>query len=146
MIELRKFSRDDAADLARLMKTEEQEAEKLIKQWNTGSFNGKRFEAYAVRHDGGTVGFITLFQHSGAVVSIGPEIFEEYRGRGFGTEAMMCALDIARSEGFKTVSQQIRTNNGASLKMHEKLGFETDGSVFRNIKGNDCLIYLKSLE
>ncbi len=43
------------------------------------------------------------------------------------------------------VSQQIRTDNIASLNLHAKLGFETDNYIYKNRRGNDVLIFLKNL-
>ena len=63
-------------------------------------------------------------------MSIGPEVFGEYRRKGFAKEAMICACEMAKEKGFKIVSQQIRTNNAASIALHLSLGFETNELVF----------------
>ena len=36
-------------------------------------------------------------------------------------------------------------DNVVSIALHEKLGFETDGYVYKNAKGRDVLIYSKCL-
>lgn len=41
--------------------------------------------------------------------------------------------------------QQIRADNVASIALHNSLGFETDGYVYTNKKGNEVLIYIKVL-
>jgi hypothetical protein len=41
--------------------------------------------------------------------------------------------------------QQIRADNVVSSALHNSLGFETDGYVYRNKKGNEVLIYIKVL-
>ncbi len=52
-------------------------------------------------------------------------------------------LGYAASKGYRLVMQQIRTDNEASIKMHEKLGFERLDSVYRNRKGNEVCLYFK---
>ena len=57
----------------------------------------------------------------------------------------MLAMDIAKSKGYKVVMQQIRADNVASIALHNSQGFETDGYVYTNKKGNEVLIYIKVL-
>ena len=117
----------------------------LIRDWNRKIFDGRYFEMFAVVSDNEIVGTISLYHHSSEVISIGPEIFSEYRRKGFAHEAMKQACSIAKNKGYKIVSQQIRTDNSASIALHLSLGFETNGSVYTNKKGNQVSIYLKSL-
>ncbi len=144
---LRKFTSEDAWELQKYgfsdLSTEQ--VEDLICDWSKKQFNGKYFEMFAIVADGKIVGTISLYQHSSEVVSIGPEVFCEYRRKGFAKEAMICACQIAKEKGFKIVSQMIRTNNAASIALHRSLGFETSGRVFTNAKGNQVSIYLKCL-
>ena len=100
---------------------------------------------FAIVKDEEIVGRISLYQHSANVISCGPEIFEGYCRQGFAKEAMLLAMDIAKSSGYKVVMQQIRADNVASVALHNSLGFETDGYVYRNQKGNEVLIYIKVL-
>ena len=58
---------------------------------------------------------------------------------------MIIACQKAKEKGFKIVSQQIRTNNAASIALHSSLGFETNELVYTNAKGNQVSIYLKCL-
>lgn len=147
MIHLRNLKKEDASELQEYgysdLSTEQVEA--LIYDWNKKQFNGKYFEMYAIVSDEKIVGTISLYQHSLEVISIGPEIFCEYRRKGFAKEAMICACQMAKEKGFKIVSQQIRTNNAASIALHCSLGFETNELVFTNAKGNQVYIYLKYL-
>ena len=116
-----------------------------IAEWNVGQFQGRYFEMFAVLADGEIVGTISLYQHTEDVISIGPEIFVPYRRRGYGTAAMQHACEIAKEKGYRIVSQQIRTGNTASISMHCALGFETDGTVVINAKGNPVMIYRKNM-
>ncbi len=60
-------------------------------------------------------------------------------------EAMLYVCTIAKEKGCKVVSQQIRTNNVASIVLHSSLGFETNGLTYTNAKGNQVAIYSKYL-
>lgn len=95
--------------------------------------------------DAEIVGMISLYQHSKSVISCGPEVFESYRRQGIAGEAMMLAMEKAKAKGYKLVSQQIRVNNTASIALHNKLGFETDGYIYKNRHGNDVQIFIKLL-
>ena len=147
MILLRNFKKEDASELQEYVYSDlsTEQVEALICEWNKKQFNGKYFEMYAIVSDEKIVGTISLYQHSSEVISIGPEIFCEYRRKGFAKEAMICACQMAKEKGFKIVSQQIRTNNAASIALHCSLGFETNELVFTNTKGNQVYIYLKCL-
>lgn len=147
MILLRSFEKEDASELqkcgyADLALTD---VEALICEWENKRFDGKYFEMLAIVSDGKIVGTVSLYQHSSEVVSIGPEVFGEYRRKGIGKEAVTLACQFAKEKGFKIVSQQIRTNNAASIALHRSLGFETNGFEYTNSKGNEVSIYLKCL-
>ncbi len=58
---------------------------------------------------------------------------------------MKAAMDTARSKGYRIVCRQIRTDNTASIKLHAKLGFETDNYDYKNKNGNIINIYLNAL-
>ena len=121
------------------------DAKKLILQSETELLNNKYFKMFAVLNNEMCVGIVSLYEHSASVVSIGPDIFEEYRNCGYATEAMKTAMNIVKSKGYKIVCQQIRTNNVASIQLHTKLGFETDNYNFLNKNKNEVNIYLKAL-
>lgn len=147
MIVLRNFDKKDAFDLQKCGYSDlsVEQIGKLICEWNEKQVGGKYFEMFAIVFDKKIVGTISLYQHSTQVVSIGPEIFEKYRRKGFAREAMIRACDIAKEKGYKIASQQIRTNNIASRALHSSLGFETDGRTYANAKGDQISIYLKCL-
>ena len=146
MITLRRFATEDAPSLQeRYSNFSREQIEEMIHEWNSGRFDGKYFEMLAIISDGRIVGTISLYEHSSKVVSIGPEVFEPYRKNGYGKEAMLKACGIAADREYKIVSQQIRTDNAASIALHLSLGFETSGAVYTNAKGNQVSIYLKSL-
>lgn len=146
MILLRNFKKEDAPSLQRgYADLSVEQIGVLICAWNKKQFNGKYSEMFAIVSDGEIVGDISLYQHSSEVVSIGPTVFPEYRRKGIAKEAMLLALNLAKENGFKIVSQQIRVNNTASIALHTSLGFETNGIIYTNAKGNQVSIYLKCL-
>ena len=146
MITLRNFVKEDALTLQKSYShLSVEQTENLICEWNQKRFNDRYFEMFAVLFSEDIVGNISLYQHSSEVVSIGPEIFEPYRRRGFAKESLALACNIAKENGYKIVSQQILTTNAASIALHLSLGFETNGYVYTNAKGNQVSIYLKCL-
>ena len=147
MILLRNFEKEDASKLQEngYCDLSREQIEDLICDWCKKQFDGKYFEMFAIVSDGKIVGTVSLYQHSSEVISIGPEVFLEYRRKGFAKDAMIRACQIAKEKGFKIVSQQVRTDNEASIALHCSLGFETSGLVYMNSKGNKVTIYLKSL-
>ena len=147
MILLRSFEKEDASELQKYGYSDlsAEKVEALICDWSKKQFEGKYFEMLAIVSDGKIVGTVSLYQHSSEVVSIGPEVFGEYRRKGIGKEAVTLACQFAKEKGFKIVSQQIRLNNAASIALHRSLGFETNGFVYTNSKGNEVSIYLKCL-
>ena len=147
MIILCNFTNDDAEVFQQMqgMNIALDDIKKMFAKWEEKEYLGKYFEMFAVVKDGEIVGSISLCQLSENVVSCGPEVFKSYRKQGVGKEAMMLAMDIAKSLGYKVVSQQIALNNAASIALHNKLGFETDEYVYINRKGTEVLIYIKPL-
>ena len=63
-------------------------------------------------------------------------LYEEYRGRGIGTEMMKEMFNLLRSKGIKRVSLSVQKANYAN-KMYEKLGFK----VFKD-NGEEFVMYL----
>ena len=50
-------------------------------------------------------------------------LYEEYRGKGIGTELMKNMLMLLKSKGYKKASLSVQKNNYA-VKMYEKVGFK----------------------
>lgn len=144
MICLRNFDRDDIAVLREWQYPQQtyEDIGNMIARWNEMQINGRYFEMFAVERDGAVVGSVSLYQHSQNVISCGPDIFAPCRRQGIGEAAMRLALDIAREKGYKAVLQQIRVNNTASIALHRKLGFESDGYVFCNQHGNEVCLWI----
>ena len=52
-------------------------------------------------------------------------LYEEYRGKGIGTELMKSMLMLLKNKGYKRASLSVQKNNYA-VKMYEKVGFKVD--------------------
>ncbi|MBR3556519.1 MAG: GNAT family N-acetyltransferase [Oscillospiraceae bacterium] len=117
----------------------------MVQDWNSGSYLGKRFEMFAVLNGNEIVGTISLYEHSKSVASIGVEILEPHRRKGNAHEANLLLLEHAKQIGYKVIQNQVRTNNAASIRLNEKLGFESDEYVYKNKRDQTVYLFLKSL-
>lgn len=147
MISIRRFEYGDAPVLRQKQSPNlsEEDIRELIGAWNTGHYEGKRFWMFALIRGGSIVGSVSLYERSKSVVSAGVEVFEGERGRGYGTDGLRLMIEKARELGFRAMLDQVSADNGPSKIMHEKLGFETDGYIYKNAKHRDVLIYLLCL-
>ena len=57
---------------------------------------------------------------------------------------MKQAYNYAKKSGYKIATAQIRKDNVASIRLHEKLGFILDCELL-NKRGNEVYIYIKLL-
>ena len=147
MIALRNFCVEDALDLQRWMFSDLtiEAIRSMISDWNRGTYEGMYFEMLAIVQEKTLVGMISLYQHSADEIGIGPQVFEAHRRQGIATQAMRLAMALAKEKGYRIVSQQIRTNNEASIALHQCLDFEASGDPYRNAKGNEVVDYRKVL-
>ena len=147
MIALRHFGSDDVSVLQekRYPDMTCHEIAEMIREWNSCEYDGRYFEMFAVISDGRTVGSISVFENSRSAAEIGPDIFPDERRKGFAYEAMLQAVRYVSDKGYRVLIQQVRYDNTASIRLHEKLGFEQLESVYRNSKGNNVLLYIKIL-
>lgn len=146
MVTLRNFTEADLPVLREYFapgQTDEQILETL-REWETKTFRGRYFQMFAVCDGEEIVGTVSLYQHGSCIISAGPEIFPPFRRKGYGEAGLRLAYARAKEQGYKIASVQIRTNNAASIRLHEKLGFLRDCEV-TNRKGNPVYIYLKQL-
>lgn len=96
----------------------------LIKDSEQCLCRGEFFRFFLIKVDGTVVGVINMQGHGKEVVSVAPEIFEEYRGKGFAYKSLSTAYVFAKEKGFKELTAGIREENLASQKLHLKLGFK----------------------
>ena len=144
---LRQFDIDDA-ELLRANQMSDatiEEVKEIIESWKSKTYQGKYFEMFALTVNDIVVGSISLYGREDKIASIGAEIFPDERGKGYAAEGLKLVMEKAKDKGYLLAQDQIRTDNAASIALHEKLGFETDGYVYKNSKGRDVLIYSKCL-
>ncbi len=144
MISLRHFTEHDAETIQKKQYTETPIADihEMISEWETNTYQGKFFEMFAITSDDAIVGSVSLYEHSKSVASIGVEVYPDEREKGYAAEGMRLIMNHARNHGYRIIQDQVRTDNQASIALHNKLEFETDGHVFKNAKGKDVLLYL----
>ena len=140
MISLRHFEESDVEVLQtyNLSGKSKDDVISMVHDWNTLSYKDRYFEMFAIQKDATIVGSISIYERSKSIASLGIEIFTPYRRKGYGYEAMRLLIEFATQKGYKIILQQVRTDNLASIRLHEKLGFETDGHVYKNQKGGCC--------
>lgn len=90
MVTLRYF---DTRDIPLLRATifpnvSEDEIKQTLKEWDTHLHGGKYFEMFAVCTENAVVGYVALYQHNGYIISVGPEIFPQYRRKGYASAAL----------------------------------------------------------
>ncbi len=147
MVCLRNFTGTDARILAQRRQKKETKEEILaqISSWNTREHQGRYFEMFAVVYEREIVGAVSILETAKHIVSIGPEIFSDFKRHGFGKAAVTKCMEIAKDKGYFLAMQQIREDNDASIALHKSLEFETDGYVYRNRRGNPVLVFVKVL-
>ncbi|MBO4563382.1 MAG: GNAT family N-acetyltransferase [Clostridia bacterium] len=143
MIILRPFNNNDADNLRinQMPDSSIEEVLSFIKKWVSKSYNCKYFEMLAITMDDAVVGSVSLFERSEHSASLGVEIFPEERGRGYASEAVKLMIEKARSLGYRVIIDQVRIDNQASIALHKKLGFETDGYIYKNAKDREVVLY-----
>ncbi|SFH68353.1 Protein N-acetyltransferase, RimJ/RimL family [Selenomonas ruminantium] len=147
MIALRRFALSDAVTIQSKRYPAKTQAEiaQLIHEWNKTTYSGRRFAMLAIAHGDEIVGSCSWFEHSKSVASFGVEVWEGERKKGYAFMALTQLQECVRENGFAIVQDQVRADNVASIRLHEKLQFETDGYIYKNQKGGDVLLYLKAL-
>ena len=147
MVSLRPFTDRDATIIRekQMPSASLDEVLEMIKAWESKTFRGRHFEMLALTADHTVVGSVSLYGHTDQIASVGIEVFPDERGKGYAAEGMRAILKIAAMHGYRIISDQVRADNAASIALHEKLGFETDGYLYQNAKGREVLIYLLCL-
>lgn len=109
---------------------------KIIREWTTKSYQGKYFEQFAIVNNECIVGMISLYEVNGSSVSVGVIIDKKYYRRGYAEKALNLIKEVAKDKGYKQLVSTCRTNNYASIKLHERCKFYNQGKSI-NKKGNE---------
>lgn len=120
------------------------EKQTMILESINKTHNDQYFEFLVVYQDDIVRGFMNLFAHSKHIISCGPTIKNEFQRKGFGFEAETLALKYAKEKGFTIAVGGVDENNIASIKLHEKLGFELDRK-YSNKQGRTIRLYIKAI-
>lgn len=113
----------------------------LIENSKNGCYNGKFFRFFLLKLDGEVIGFMNVCAHSKSVISVAPEIKEQYRQKGYGEKGLLLALKKAEELRYKIAMATVVEENIASIKLHEKLGFERVYNYEK--KGKNLILFVK---
>ncbi len=145
-IKLRKFNAEDAYLLKKYQfhQMDMNEITDMIALWNKNLYNGRYCEVFAAEYEGALSGWFSMAELPNGRISIGPTVFEPYRQKGIAFSVMRNLLLTAKRNGYSLAEAQIRINNAASIKLHEKLGYIQIKKI-TNRNGNEVYIYMKKL-
>lgn len=148
MMTLRHFGHEDAESVRQHLYPglSEEDIRNMMDEWNSGLYQGRYFEMFAIVSGGRIAGFVSLTEHSRSVVSVGIEVCSSERGKGIAQEAVQMITRQAAEKGYRIILDQVRRDNPAGIRLHEKLGFESDGYVYRNQRNHEVVLYLKTIE
>lgn len=120
------------------------EWEKLIFESSSHLHDNRYFELFKVIDGNTVIGFMNLYAHSLHIISCGPEIKPQYRKQGYAYQAESLALEASKALGYTIAVAYIKETNIASIRLHEKLGFEQD-ITFVNAHKKEMRLYIKAL-
>lgn len=145
-IKLRKFNAEDAYLLKKYQfhQMDMNEITDMIALWNKNLYNGRYCEVFAAEYHDALSGWFSMAELPNGRISIGPTVFEPYRQKGIAFSVMQNLLFTAKRNGYSAAEAQIRINNAASIKLHEKLGYIQIKKI-TNGNGNEVYIYMKKL-
>ena len=145
-INIRKFTADDAALLKKYQfhQMNINDIENMISLWNKNKYDGRYCEVFAAEYDGALSGWFSMAELPNGRISIGQTVFEPYRQKGIAFSVMRNLQKTKKRNGYSLAEAQIRINNAASIKLHEKLGYIQIKKI-TNRNGNEVYIYMKKL-
>ena len=83
----------------------------------------------------GTCGFHCIDNNEKSA-EIGYDLLEEFNGKGFMHEALTAIIDYAKNRlNIETIEAHVYKDNGGSLKLLEKIGFEYTGVLYLEFGG-----------
>ena len=106
--------------------------------------DGNYFEVFTLRDGTDVIGFVSLYSKVSGFVSIGLDIREQYRRQGYGTRSAELIAKLLAEKGFSVIRNTVRTDNRASVLLHEKLGF-TLTDQYTTDKGRNVYVFEKAI-
>jgi ribosomal protein S18 acetylase RimI-like enzyme len=80
---------------------------------------------------------------------LGMGLLPKFRGQGIGSELLNAVIEHARKVPFEKIELSVYTSNLPAIKLYQKYGFETEGTIkhYRKLDGKyfDCLSMAKFL-
>ena len=79
----------------------------------------------------GYASFVTWRPKNGYRLTVGDSVYvrEGHHGAGIGRALLTALIERARAAGFHLMIADIEANNTASIRLHERLGFEVCGTI-----------------
>ncbi len=135
---------DDLSVIAYYQNTTTEALAPMLAASRSKCHEDRYYEQFAVRVNGCLVGMVSLFEQEDGTVCDGVDVFPPFRRCGFAHQALSLLMDIARAREFTFQTAQIRTENAASIGLHEKLGF-VPGEAWINRRGHEVRTWRKEL-
>ena len=121
----------------------EQEKQKMIEESVSKMHEGKYFELFLVFQNAKCIGIMNVFEHTECIVSVAPEILESERHKGYGFESLIAVLSLMYEKDYTIAVADVAIDNTASVKLHEKLGFERE-RTYQKV-GKEFALYIRTL-
>lgn len=113
----------------------------MVKEWQENNLEGSSGFIIRTRDENKVIGFVDLsgFEWTARNAWVGIGIGDaEYRGKGFGTEAMKLVLDYAfRAIDLHRVNLSVFGFNKRAVRSYEKCGFKYEGTLREAIYKED---------
>lgn len=121
-----------------------EELRPMIEESLAQRHENRYYEQFTIRMEDCVVGTVSLYEQEDGTVSEGVGIFPTFRRCGFARQALSLLEDAARRHGYAVLTAQVRTDNAASIALHQSLGF-TSGEPWINRKGHEVVTFTKGL-
>ena len=76
-----------------------------------------------------TIGYSVFFIEKGAGYIESIAVNNNYRGKGFGKQALLFIIEQLKGKGIKIINLHVRTDNKEAISLYEKIGFIKNGTV-----------------
>ena len=140
---IRRMEKNDVAQVAEIEKA------CFFHPWSEASlmeYTDRRDAAFCVCEiEGKIVGYAGMYYvfPEGDITNVA--ILEAYRGKGYATAVLEEMFRIAKSDGIKEYTLEVRTSNHTAIGLYEKFGFKGEGvrKNFYDHPKEDALIMWK---